>query len=654
MIPNPYIIGRNFRKGDKVLNQVWRVTIAIGLLCLCSSQAEAQKWGKVSDEEWVMQPPADYPEANAIILFDRGLLEVSLDGIAFTRHVRMKVFNQAGIEEVADVTFNYYDDDKIKILKAHCITPDGKKHKVGKKKFYTKTVGNRKSKTFSFPGVESGSILEYQYKNVNKRYSFLEPWSFQNDSYTMRSTFSLLLHGGFTYFPVARNIPANLQEPELVEDRVNSERKFTWSMQNLNPIKAEPHMGNAQDYVSSLDYQLVSYKDAYNNYTFVKDWPTLGQTFSDRWLKEYLYNTSMLDATAEEIMAAAAGLSARSRAVYDHVCSAYKTKADERGYYLTHESIGDLVKEGFGTADEKNLLLVELARKVGLEAWPVLIGTRGYSRFSPEIFQVQQFNHLLAYVETDSGGVFLDATTRFCPYGMLPPHCVVEGGFLIDGRQSEIIRIPVQSPQSYRMDVSSVEIDTGGDARCSTTTHLSGYYTAEFGTLYERKDPEEFFQEMYLDKLDYPYELLDFTFEKESDHPRCVLTMNYRLDDFAQSLDDNLLFAPVMFSFRSNPFESERRIFPVDFDYPLTYHNIVNVNSFDGLVGIQLPEDLSLSIPGIQFVRQCINTDPGVRIETILKITKPVLDPHQYDQLRELFKQIAEVNAEQFILSPKK
>ena len=31
----------------------------------------SQDWGKISPEEWGIQPPTKFPEANAVILFDK-------------------------------------------------------------------------------------------------------------------------------------------------------------------------------------------------------------------------------------------------------------------------------------------------------------------------------------------------------------------------------------------------------------------------------------------------------------------------------------------------------------------------------------------------------------------------------------------------------
>ena len=72
-----------------------RVLLAgLAVILLCQS-VSAQKWGKITDDEWAIQAPADYPEANAVIIFSRATLRVTPDVIEIEYHYRMKVLNSA-------------------------------------------------------------------------------------------------------------------------------------------------------------------------------------------------------------------------------------------------------------------------------------------------------------------------------------------------------------------------------------------------------------------------------------------------------------------------------------------------------------------------------------------------------------------------------
>ncbi|MEW5993586.1 MAG: DUF3857 domain-containing protein [Candidatus Zixiibacteriota bacterium] len=618
------------------------------LMAVLAIPATAQKWGKISDEEWDISPPSGYPDANAVIIFDKGVMEVTVEGISFLRHVRMKVFNQAGAEEAADVTFHCHQEDKIRAFKAHTITPDGKTHKVKKK--YKKSVGSRQLRTFSFPSVESGSILEYTYGYLNERFSYLDPWRFQGDLYTLKSSYELKLAPGFTYSAVSHSLPGEARQPETEEDPLTHVRSHVWTMENLPPLKEEPYMSSIKNFTPSLYNQLVSYKDPYTSVTFIEGWPDLGDKYT-KSLEEYVGNPQKLQPILEEIIGDITDNVARSRAVYDHVCRNIRTREDEEGYRWTHENLHQVVEQGFATAEEKNILLVELSKLAGLSAWPVLIATREHAAFNPDIYQISQFDHLIALVETDSGAVYLDAASRYCPYGTLPPQCSVTGGFLLDGKESQLVKIVTRQPRTYRLDATHVEIAGDGTITCSTSVQLSGHFTSVYGSRYEREKPEDFIETYFLGKLDCPYEILDHSFDYDDAEQRCRLTVNYSLSDYVESIDDNLLLPPVCFWFRENPFTAESRTYPVDFDYPFTYHNIVTITAQDSLAALKLPRDSVLQISGAGFHRQSRAYGDRIQVETILEVANPVFSPYQYRQLRRFFADMVDLGSEPIALS---
>jgi len=628
----------------------WTAIVVLLAVLVLPLSSHAQKWGKVTQAEWDMIAPADYPEANAVILFDKGVVEITLDGIALERHVRIKILNQAGVEDAGDVSFSYRDGDKIKGLKAHCITLDGKKHKVKKGGFLTKTSGSRKAMTFSFPAVDSGVVLEYRYRNINKRFSLLDSWYFQSELYTMRSEYRLDIDEGFTYSTVSNRLPQSAQVSEQSFDRVSRITSYTWTVENLLPIKSEPYMGALQDYTVSLHNQLVSFKNDFNNVIFIRDWSDLGKTFTEEFLAPYVEKSDKLKDLVGRLVTGAVGQEARSRLIYRFVCDSIKAKTDEERHWLTHESILDIVEKRYGTPIEKNILLVEMTKLAGMEAWPVLISTRFNGRFNPKIYQVQQFDDVLSYVETDSGGVFLDATSKYCPYGLLPPSCLTTGGFLLDGENSEIVRLVTREPRSYRLDNTVVTVDQEGIAHCSTTSHLTGYLAIKYGRRYETHEPDDFVEEFFLDRLGSEHELVSHTFNQNLDAQRCELMMLYTASELTEFLDNNLAVVIPVLSFGKNPFKDKRRICPIDFQYPFTYHNIVTIRAEDSSAVTQLPENISIEIHGASFVLNCSVNGSNAVIESRLTIEKPLFELSEYLHLRELFADMENASADQAIL----
>ncbi|MBK7143242.1 MAG: DUF3857 domain-containing protein [bacterium] len=420
------------------------------------------EFGKVTDAEWQLSFPPKYPEANAIIVFDRCSLMVGPpsegSGIEIRRHVRMKILRPAGAEEIGEVEIPYRDGDRLKDVKAQTIRPDGTVTKVEGKDFFEKTVEDWKVRTFSFPAADSGCIVEYTYRNFNNRYYYLKPWDFQTDIYTLESRFALTLYPGFTYSSSYSNVPVTKRDPVVTEsvapgDIFTTLKCFVWRMENLPPLVDEPYGGVEADYQSSLNYQLVSYKYPKSGYIekYIEGWEDLGEK-QDKFLRDY-YSNGKVKPLLEPLIAGITDPLEKTRRIYQYVTANYAAKADPVGYWLSHDNLNQMLKEGYGTPEEKNLMLVHMLREAGIQSWPVEISTRDHKRFNPEVFQIQQFNHVICYAQLDdSSGIYMDATTKYCPFGMLPPNSLVEGGFLIDGKKSQLVRVFYTDRRTYRLD----------------------------------------------------------------------------------------------------------------------------------------------------------------------------------------------------------
>lgn len=620
---------------------------AMVLLC-CSTSA--QDFGDVTDEEWAKQPPAQFPEANAAILFDKGTLEVTIDGISLHRHVRIKVFNQAGADEAADVDIYYWDDDKIKDFKAHTITPDGDKHKVGKREVHTQESGTRRIKVFSFPSVEPGSILEYKYRNSNERFSFLDPWYFQNDLYTFHSEINLELDPGFTYSSVATNCGAGAR-PVKDANRRTKVTTYTWVQDELPPLRDEPYSGAWRNYRSALHCQLVSYADQWNDIQFIKGWPDLGKVFTERVIESYTGKRGRLERVLEDIRHDTLSGAALLERIYEYVAGSIKLRKESGSGYSIHDNLEELLEEAYGTGSEKNLLLIELCKEAGMKAWPVLICTRDRGIFNPEIYQLQQFDYMIAYVETTRGGIYLDAGSKYCPFGVLPANCSVDGGFMLDGENSQIIRVISSPPRTYRMDQTYVTVDSTGVGRCSTTVMMSGYFGILYGRWYELSEEDDFFKENFLDELDMEYRLVSSSFDEFEEEQRCTATLVWESSELTDLLDDNLILRQPVWYLRENPFTEPRRFFPIDFRYPFVYHCLVTVDAGPDLVCQEPPPPVEITGSGIDFVHRCRPVSGAMMIEAKLDLSTTVFEPFQYHDVREVFENIEKAYAEELVLS---
>jgi len=122
-----------------------------------SFASDTKKWGRVQPEYLEMKIYSDDTSAAAIKIFDIGEIDLRLKSgyfeLNFVRHYQIKILKESA-KSFADDLISYWHKDKIVNIKAHTITPEGKKLKI-KKFFDEESKKNFKVKKFTFPQVEN-------------------------------------------------------------------------------------------------------------------------------------------------------------------------------------------------------------------------------------------------------------------------------------------------------------------------------------------------------------------------------------------------------------------------------------------------------------------------------------------------------------------
>ena len=624
------------------------------IVCLLFGNAFAEKFGKVSDEEWAMVAPPDYPDANAIILFNNGEIDITRDIITYYKHVRVKVLNRAGVDEVGDWSIGYdKESSKLKNFKAHTITPDGKKHKVEDNAIFEKTYGDYVEKTFTFPMVDSGCILEYEYRIRSDYYRWLTPWYFQSDLFTLSSTLSAKLYPGFSYNFDFGNVPPQFREPE-VENLANPEmtngqmapvKKYSWTITNLLPVPEEPYMSCVEDFRASIRFQLTGYSSPTFKYSYVKSWGELADEVNQIF-NIYNNESGKLKKIAEELTANATTDHEKSGALYKYVTSSFANSYDYTNRYMCNEHMSDLFSGMRGSPEEKNFLLAAMHEAIGIHAYPVLISTRDHAEFNPRYPSLRWFNHLVAFVEFGQEWEFLDTRSVHVPYGLLPPDCLTDGGLLVGDSAVELVQITIKPVQSYRIDVTDMHLLSDRSAACTTSTEFGGYLASSYGRKYDQEKSDELLKDTYLSALDNDYFLESHTCELDTSGT-FTANLQYNCKEVMRRVDDYAVIKPIQFMFRTNPFKSEKRHVPVDFAFPATYRNVVRIFGMMDIDPPVLPPDTTFSTSGLTFERTSTIEGDVVVITSTISIIQTLCPPGLYASLRGFFDAVASASEEE-------
>jgi len=242
----------------------------------------------------------------------------------------------------------------------------------------------------------------------------------------------------------------------------NGRRVYTWTAQNVQPIRPEPFAGSPNDVNMSVTVAIPI------------SWDRIAQWYADLSRDRFSVTPEVEQAVAR-IVAGAATREDSLRAVHRWIAQdiRYVSLSLGRGGYQPRRP-ADVVETGFGDCKDKATLFVAIAREFGAQAYPLLVNSGGEP--DSTIPSIGQFDHMIAAPVTPSGDRYLDLTADLIPWGEVPPYLQGEVGLLVrpDGSR-RLVHFPEEPPDSNRVEVMLTgELTTDGS--------FEGWYTeAAFG-----------------------------------------------------------------------------------------------------------------------------------------------------------------------------
>ena len=446
------------------------------------SVSQAQEWGVITDDEWQAQPPPQYLDEGAVVLFDIGLAQTEESGLDFTRHTRILVYADAGIPSISNIEIEYFDYDELHNLRAQVIHPDGSYRELADDEFQTESVGSRRITRFGFYTARPDDIVEWSYRieysaedetlGPDGRFLFsqkewftqykkrtdgapriirnedelkqvvnLPNWFFDHDIYGMRSRFSAQIGSDIDYIYYTTNMRRRDQEPVTEAVKIlfaTAYEKYTWELADIPAYKPDTALA-FEDEAQRIGLHFRLYAKYGRNRVLRTNysddhWKNVGQSMQG-YKDIYCDQSKAMMKQVKKLISDAETDIDKIDAIYGYIVSGFS--ADSTGYVMrpVHSNMKSLYKDRTGMPFELNLLLVELLRMAGFEAWPVLISTRDKVNFRKSGI----FNHMLAMVNIDEGDILMDASSNNCPLGSLPRISAAVEGVLVDYDNSRLI-----------------------------------------------------------------------------------------------------------------------------------------------------------------------------------------------------------------------
>ena len=592
---------------------------------LFSLNLYAVEWKPISSDELQLKTPKIDASADAEAIFSDLRVYDMVRSLPYVEHhaehyVRIKIFNERGVKSQSTVDIPYTSLNKMSIdnVRARTIKPDGTIVEMKADAIFDKTdakIGRRlvrKTRSFTLPAVEVGSVIEYQFNEIFSefipRYVRLEA---QREIPVWKVNFLVrpLLHEAFTSRMFT--YPFNCQLPPWKEIKV-PDLFFHTTLENLPAFIEEP------DTVSddALKQWVLIYYSRNEEKDPKKYWPKLGRELHDEFQKEVKVNGD-IKALAAEITAGAATPEEKVNKIADFCRTKMKNvahetagiTAEERSKFKPKEiqTSAETAKIRIGYPSDVNKLFVALSLGAGFEARGVRASSAASAFFRADLFDQYLMNSSLAAVKIDGKWRFYNVTNPYIPAGMVDWDEEGMPALVLDSKEPVLVNIPPSEPANTVMDrQAKLKLNEDGSLEGSVTMALTGHRSVRTkGMLQRLSDAKR--EENVKEELRALHGEADVTNIKVENVTDPLKPLIYKYDikvvGYAQRTGKRLFFQPNFFAHGMQPrFSSSTRKHHVAFRFAFTEYDSVDLEVPDGfaLEAAESPGDLALGPVGEQ------------------------------------------------------
>src|SRR2546430_7934636 len=372
--------------------------------------------------------PADYPDEEFVYLLDDGVVRFEPDGRSSRTYRQViQILNQDGAEAWGEQSFSYSSgSERLTVNWIRVLKPDGEviserpaheQESLAPVAFDAPVYSDQKVRRVTLSGVAPGTLVDWSY--TVERVKPLVPRDFYSG---WRVTTGLLTRRSRLIVDVPSSVTPRIQERNVHFKRLDVEshgrRVYTWATKDVQKIQGEPFAASPNTLSVHIDVAAPI------------SWADLAKWYAGLSTGRYALNPALETQLAEHVKDAHT-LEDSLRAVHRWVSQDFRYVSLSLGIggYLPRMP-AQVLETRYGDCKDKATLFIALVRKLGLNAYPVLLNSSGSA--DSTLPTVQQFDHMIAAVDRpakNGGRIYLDLTSDLTPYGELPP--AEEGSFVL-------------------------------------------------------------------------------------------------------------------------------------------------------------------------------------------------------------------------------
>lgn len=650
-----------------------KLLFLILILCIINRPASTQyiqEWGDVSLEQWEINSFENDENAHSIILFDVGESYVDENiEIIHKRHKRIKILNPDQ-SDYTEIKIPVYDDRSVQRLRnvsAQTINrgADGETVtiEVEKDNIFTENSDDWEVTSFTFPALEPGSIVEYEYEIIFSNPAALPGWTFQHSSPTLHSEYRVLVpdflefsayNYGYLPFEQTGDDDEHMNRMSRYYNLAPSFANYTFFrtvLKNAPAVRDEPYVTSLDNYKNQVKYQLAGYT---NNEGLYRSYMSTWDEIADELLGSYSYGKSIttrrsLRKSTEEIIDGIDNDMEKARTIYNYV--AENVQWNNKYRLSTTDRADKILEDLSGNSSDKAILLISMLRSAGLQADPVVVSTRSNGKVDWNYPTPRSFNHTTVLLQIEDTILLLDPVDEIIPFGVLNPSSINGSGLLMGDDSAQIVDITPDNLSSVRT-ASVLNLDSTGKISVQLRSNYHGYDAIVHRYLAEQEDQQTYLEENHLENAPgseiEKFELLNLD---DSSKP---LTVNADIvnEQYATVAGDMIYINPFFKDrISKNPFSNPDRNFPVEFNYGTNKQVKTTLIIPEGYEIVEIPENSSAQFSektGFSFMHQVSGNTVQMLLVTVNN--EIMVDTDRYEDLRNYYAYLTEFYNQQIVL----
>jgi len=537
-----------------------------------------------------------------------------------------------------------------------------------------KVPGQPNNVTFTLPGVEAGSIIEYRYQVRYDLFQTAPEWQIQQPHFVHKAH--------YMYTPSEEFLPNEVSNPGVSNrllkgphDQILTDIRSTNILPpgkavtpdatgryilDLTDIPAIPQEAFAPP-VEERIYQMNFY------YTYTVEQKEFWQKEMQYWTKDvnrYVAPTAAIKNAAAELTAASDSPLDKAKKLYASVQKLTNTDVADGlspivNAWIPQGSVESVLQHKSGNSKEIALLYLALARAAGLIARPERIASRDRHIFSPQFLQTSQLDALVIGVTIDGKEIVVDPGEKMAPFQTLYwAHAGAGGVAMGSNGKVETVITPMQlNTENTTVRVGTLNVTSVGTVFGTLKVGFIGQQALEWRQMALRTDANtvrDRLQKTIAAEVPDGVQIhIDHISSLEDPTHQLVAVIQVS-GSIADRAGKHLALPRLFFeSKETSPFPSEdARTLPVDMHYPAQEQEQITYALPNGYAVEPTPQDATLKWEDNAAYQLRSKVDPGsITNARLLARGFTLLDPSEYGKLRDFYLKVVTSDKQQIALT---